>query len=90
MYEDAINDFTRAIEIDPEFKDAYFQRGNIFFEKGFKDRARDDYEKIIELEIDIASIVYEKLHDFMDSWVRNITHNAKTSSSEESDHLNDS
>ncbi len=89
-YDDAISDFTKAIEIDPTFKDAYFQRGNTFFEQGSKERAREDYEKIIELDIEISSHIFDKLHNFMESWVNNITKNNKTNPSIENDFVNDS
>ena len=34
QYDMAIADYTQAIEIDPGFADAYYQRGNRLFQKG--------------------------------------------------------
>jgi tetratricopeptide (TPR) repeat protein len=45
----AIDDMSKAIEIDPHYVDAFFIRGQCLFLKGDRDRALLDYDKVIEL-----------------------------------------
>ena len=45
----AIADFTKAIEINPRFAYAYYNRGNAYGEKGQHDKAISDYNKAIEI-----------------------------------------
>lgn len=44
-----ISDFTKAIELDPQFADAYHRRGMILGALGNYDSAIADYNKAIEL-----------------------------------------
>ncbi len=48
-YDEAISDFTKAIEINPKFADAYFSRGAAFGIKCQHDQAISDYNKAIEI-----------------------------------------
>ena len=47
--EDAIEDYTKAIEIDPNYHFAYFNRARVKRELGDYQGAIDDYSKIIEI-----------------------------------------
>ena len=47
--EDAIEDYTKAIEIDPNYHFAYFNRARVKYELGDYQGAIDDYSKIIEI-----------------------------------------
>jgi len=46
----AIADFTKAIEIKPDYEDAYNARGNAKRSKGDWDGAKADYTKAIQLK----------------------------------------
>lgn len=48
-YEEAIAEFSKAIELNPKFDRAYTNRGIALMEKGEYDRAIDDYNKATEL-----------------------------------------
>jgi len=45
----AIDDFTKAIELDPKLAFAYNNRGNVYRKKGNYDQAISDYTKAIEI-----------------------------------------
>ena len=47
MFEKAIEDYTKAIEINPKHAEAYFIRGNIFKKRDMYDKAIEDYTKAI-------------------------------------------
>ncbi len=46
----AIADFTKAIELDPKYADAYSRRGAAYSNKKDDDRAIADFTKVIELD----------------------------------------
>ncbi len=48
-YDEAIFDYTKAIELNPRYAEAYYNRGIAFDDKGDYDRAIFDYTKAIEL-----------------------------------------
>ncbi|WP_235318134.1 tetratricopeptide repeat protein [Porphyromonas gulae] len=50
LYEEAIKDYSKAIELDGKFVDAYYNRGNAYYKKGSYDEAIKDYSKAIELD----------------------------------------
>ena len=45
----AIIDLNKAIELDPELAEAYFNRGSTYYYKGQEDLALADFNKVIEL-----------------------------------------
>ena len=49
VYDQAIRDYTSAIELDDTFADAYFNRGVSHYELGAYDEAIDDLTRAIEL-----------------------------------------
>ena len=49
-YEQAILEYTNAIELDPNFADAYYNRGIAYKNKGEFDNAIADYSRAIELD----------------------------------------
>ncbi len=49
-YEEAIDAYTRAIELDPKFAGAYNNRANNYFRLGKYEQAIIDYTKTIELQ----------------------------------------
>ena len=50
----AISDFTKAIEINPGFANAYFYRGRTYLRKGEHDQAISDLNKAIEIDPKLA------------------------------------
>jgi tetratricopeptide (TPR) repeat protein len=50
QYDQAISEFTKAIEIDPRNASAYSSRGNAYGEKGQYDQAISDYNKAIGID----------------------------------------
>jgi len=53
-YDHAIQDYAKAIELKPDFAEAYFNRGLAYNNKGDYDRAIPDFTKTIKLEPDHA------------------------------------
>jgi tetratricopeptide (TPR) repeat protein len=51
QHDQAIADFSKALEIDPEYANGlnYMNRGNAYLQKGDKERARKDLERAVEL-----------------------------------------
>jgi tetratricopeptide (TPR) repeat protein len=45
----AIDDFTKAIELKPGYAEAYYNRGQVWEEKGDYERGLADYSKAIEI-----------------------------------------
>jgi len=62
-YEEAIVELSKAIELDPEYADAYYNRGLAYNRSGEVAKAISDYEKCIELSDDpeVAKLVQELL-----------------------------
>ena len=54
--EPSIDDFARAIELDPNDAHAYGNRGNFYRDLGQHQRAIEDYDKAIELDPNDAEI----------------------------------
>ncbi|EGT3961193.1 helix-turn-helix family protein [Clostridioides difficile CD149] len=48
-YEDAIKDYTKAIQLNPKFAFAYLDRGNLYAFLGHKQNAFNDYDKAFEV-----------------------------------------
>ena len=53
-YERAIEDYSRAIEMDGEFAEAYYDRGFSFYEVGLYEEAIADLTRAIELNPEAA------------------------------------
>jgi tetratricopeptide (TPR) repeat protein len=49
-FDEAISDYTKAIEISPGFAEAYYIRGLVYCEKGEYDKAISDFSKVIKLK----------------------------------------
>ena len=60
--ESAISDYTRAIELDPQFDLAYLYRAQLYEEANRYDDASRDYEKALELSPDFAEANYLSAH----------------------------
>ena len=53
--EQALADFSRAIELDPDYADAYFERGRVYGRMDKDDAAISDYGQTIKLDPDYAA-----------------------------------
>jgi tetratricopeptide (TPR) repeat protein len=50
----AISDFTKALEINPRLAEAYYNRGIVYSEKGQLDQAISDFTKALEINPRLA------------------------------------
>ena len=57
-YDSAFKDYNIAIELNPNFAEAYGNRGNIFYSKKEYDSAIKDFNKVIELNPNLAVAYY--------------------------------
>ena len=57
-YEKALADFDKAIELNPNRFEAYFNRGNLLFDKKRYDKAIADFNRVIALKSDYAEAYY--------------------------------
>jgi tetratricopeptide (TPR) repeat protein len=61
-YEQAFNDFNKAITLQPNYSTAYNNRGNVFNRDGKYKQALEDYTKAIELQPNYASAYSNRGH----------------------------
>ena len=54
-YDQAIADFTEAIQIDPEFSAAHFARGDAYRKKGDYDQAIADFTEAIQIDPEFSA-----------------------------------
>lgn len=54
-YENAIAEYTRAIEKDPDYVEAYNHRGNAYIEKRDYDKAIEEYTRALEIKPDFET-----------------------------------
>lgn len=59
-FDNAITDYTNAIELDPEYADAYNHRGIAYLSNGDIDNAIADYTKAIELDQEFTEAYKER------------------------------
>ena len=59
-YEDAVNDFTNAIDNDPNFADAYYSRGRALGRLGKHEQAITDFSKTIDLNPGNANVFADR------------------------------
>jgi tetratricopeptide (TPR) repeat protein len=58
--EDAIADYTKAIELDPQHTRAYNNRGNAYISLGETESALRDYDTALELDPDLALTYFNR------------------------------
>ena len=63
QYDNAVDDFTKAISIDPDNADAYIERAGALAAKGNFEAAMLDFDRAKNLNAEAAKIVSEKLRD---------------------------
>ena len=49
LYNREIEDYTKAIQINPKNAKAYNSRGTVYYSKGLYDKAIEDYTKAIQI-----------------------------------------
>ena len=70
LYEEAIQELGKAIQLDPDFARTYVDRGDVYDYIEDFERAMDDYDKAIRLKPDYAltylqrGLVYAKLEEW--------------------------
>jgi protein O-mannosyl-transferase len=65
-YRQAIDDCSRAIEINPVFAEAYYNRGNAYVNLGNNRQAIEDYSRAIEIRPGYAEAYYNRGHAYAD------------------------
>ena len=63
QYDQAISDFTKAIEINPKYAGAYYNRGDAFYKKGEYNRALDDVNKAQSLGLKVPGEFLKELRE---------------------------
>jgi len=58
QYNQAITDYSKAIELDPKFAKAYYNRSYAYDSINQQDRAVEDFNKAIELDPRLADTLY--------------------------------
>jgi tetratricopeptide (TPR) repeat protein len=61
QYDQAISDYTKALEINPRFAEAYNNRGIAYFEKREYDKSSEDVKKALDLGYQVHPKVFEEL-----------------------------
>jgi tetratricopeptide (TPR) repeat protein len=57
-YDDALTQFSKALEIEPDYIDAYMARGQIYEFKGELEKAKTDYERALTFETKSEELYY--------------------------------
>jgi len=65
LYDNAISDYNKAIEIDPGNANAYFERGIVYGKKDLCDNAISDYNKAIEINPRYANAYVARGHFYI-------------------------
>jgi tetratricopeptide (TPR) repeat protein len=60
QYDQAISDFTKALEINPRDADAYSNRGSVYREKGQYEQAISDSNKALEINPNFGMAYYQR------------------------------
>ena len=72
-YQEAINDYNKAIELNPKYERAYNNRGNSYYELGNTQQSIEDYSKAIELDPQHTcsyynrGLAYDKLGNYQEA-----------------------
>ena len=60
IYDRALHDFNKAVELDPQDATAYLNRGLTYYNQGSYTPAMKDFDQAIRLDPDDAEAVYHK------------------------------
>ncbi|MFM6787580.1 MAG: tetratricopeptide repeat protein, partial [Microcystis panniformis] len=59
-YDLALSDYSKAIEINPNYAEAYLNRGNLYYNQQKYELALSDYSKAIEINPNYAYAYYNR------------------------------
>ncbi len=59
-HSEGIEDLTTAIELNPDYTEAYFKRGNAYYQLGDKQAAISDYNQVISLQPNSIDAYYNR------------------------------
>ena len=65
QYSEALQDFNKAINLKPDYADAYFFRSHAYITQGRHDEAIQDLDKVIELSPNDANAYFLRGHDYI-------------------------
>ena len=64
----AIEDYTKAIELNPEYADAYYRRSKTWLHLGEVEKAKSDMKSASSIGIDSATALDETLRNYKRAW----------------------
>lgn len=64
----AIEDYTKAIELNPDYADAYYYRSKAWLQIGEEEKAKSDMKTANEIGININTAIDELLHRYDRAW----------------------
>ena len=64
----AIADYTKAIELKPDFAEAYYYRGGAFLRLGEREKAKSDIETARNMGADAIAALDKILQDYDRAW----------------------
>ena len=64
----AIEDYTKAIELKPDYADAYYYRSKAWLQIGEEEKAKSDMKTANEIGININTAIDELLHRYDRAW----------------------
>ena len=65
QYQRAFEDYDKAIRLNPDYTDAYYNRGNAYAKLGKYQRAIEDYNKAIFLKHDYTEAYNNRGHAYL-------------------------
>lgn len=67
-YKHAVEDYTKAIEIDPYNADAYYRRSRAWLYLGEEEKAKSDMKTASDIGINNTTAIDEILRDYDRAW----------------------
>lgn len=64
----AIEDYTQAIELKPDYADAYYYRSKAWLQIGEEEKAKSDMKTANEIGININTAIDDLLHRYDRAW----------------------
>ena len=67
-FERAIVDYTEAIELKPDYADAYYRRSKVWLHLGEVEKAKSDMKTASDIGISSATVLDETLRNYDRAW----------------------
>ncbi len=64
----AIEDYTKAIELKPDYADAYYRRSKVWLHLGETEKAKADMQTASEIGINSTTALDETLQNYQRAW----------------------